>query len=65
MAEETFWIVKFRFKRDEDWRLTPSMLCATRQHAIDNYKDTVWNDWRGERRRGLVRCIEVRVVPVT
>lgn len=65
MAEEMIcWVVKFRFSRKDRWRLTPSNLWPTRRSAIEDHEDITSSDWRTQYRRGLVRCIKVRVVPV-
>lgn len=65
MAEEMiFWMVYFRFARDGRWNPMLGTISVDRKMAIAKYGDTTGSDWNKERRRGLVRCIKVRVVPV-
>ena len=58
------WAVAVKWRNAPGWRLFDS-LYTTRSAAIDNYS-SYWtnpNTYRNEHRKGLVKCIRVKMVP--
>lgn len=66
--KDTFWVVQFRFARDGEWVNMFVSISRDRNWTILGYLEAralSRSDWRRYRRNGTVRCIKVRVVPVT
>ncbi len=66
MAEETFWVVQRRTSKRREWRYALWTLSYWRRDAVRDFLDIAkyGGTWEQRRRRGIARCIKVRVVPV-